>query len=384
MKTYLSKICFTVPILILMGFFLFSCSDMSLNEQSLSEKESILAEEVNSTAHNISHVIVKPGDSIQDAIDVAGAGGVIYIKPGVYFESVTVTEPNIRIMGMKGPRGSGVVIENPGDESNGINVRAGADNFSLSHVTVQGFSRNGVFLIDVDGFDIRHVTARDNFAYGIYPVRSANGSVSHSIASGHEDAGFYVGQARDIKLAHNTAFGNVIGIEVSNSDDILVIHNTAYGNSAGILTALLPGRMVKEANRITLKHNKVYDNNLPNFAEGGLAAGVPAGSGILAVGIDQSLIEKNSVTGNEFLGIALSSSLVLGLLAGVPPEAFADIEPDPDQNRISGNQVTNNGTVQPDLPFPAVDLLWDGSGTENCWDKNNFSSSFPEVLPACN
>jgi parallel beta-helix repeat protein len=327
--------------------------------------------------------IVEEGASIQDAIDMAGAGGVIHIKPGVYWQSVTVEHPNVRIMGLKGPGGEQVIIKNPGAVNNGINVRAGADNFALSHVVVEGFDRNGVFLNGVNGFDIRHVTARDNQEYGIFPVRSANGSVRHSVASGHADAGLYVGQGRDIKLTHNEAFDNVIGIEVSNSDDILVSHNSTYNNTAGILAALLPGRMITEANRITIRHNQVRDNNLPNFADHGLAVGVPKGSGILAVGIDHSLIEHNTVTGNQFLGIALASSLVLGQLAGFPPEAFAGIEPNPDFVRIEKNSVTGNGTVQPDLPFPAVDLLWDGSGLENCWDKNTYDSSVPEMLPAC-
>ena len=361
---------------------LLSCADSVVNESDMQAGMSIDLTEQRSEG-KMQHLVVNPGESIQAAVDLAENGGVIHIMPGHYVEGITVTSPNIRIMGMKGPGGAGVVIENPGSVNNGINVRHGAHNFALSHVTVQGFNRNGVFLIGVDGFDIRHVVARDNFAYGIYPVFSSNGVVSHCTASGHEDAGFYVGQASDIKMMHNVAYDNVIGFEVSNSDDIVVSHNQAYNNSAGILAALLPGRTITETNRITITQNSIYDNNLPNFAEGGLAAGVPKGSGILAVGIDGSVIEKNTVTGNEFLGIALASSVVLGLLAGVPPELFAGLEPDPDRNIIRKNTVTGNGTVQPPIPFPASDLLWDGSGDDNCWEKNEYNSSFPDNLPSC-
>jgi parallel beta-helix repeat protein len=361
---------------------LLSCTDSVVNESDMQAGLSIDLTEQRSEG-KMQHLVVNPGESIQAAVDLAENGGVIHIMPGHYVEGITVTSPNIRIMGMKGPGGAGVVIENPGSVNNGINVRHGAHNFALSHVTVQGFSRNGVFLIGVDGFDIRHVVARDNFAYGIYPVFSSNGVVSHCTASGHEDAGFYVGQASDIKMMHNVAYDNVIGFEVSNSDDIVVSHNQAYNNSAGILAALLPGRTITETNRITITQNSIYDNNLPNFAEGGLAAGVPKGSGILAVGIDGSVIEKNTVTGNEFLGIALASSVVLGLLAGVPPEAFEGLDADPDNNIIRKNSVTGNGTVQPPIPFPASDLLWDGSGSDNCWEKNEYDSSFPANLPAC-
>jgi len=142
--------------------------------------------------------------------------------------------------------------------------------------------------------------------------------------------------------------------------------------------------MINQANRIVLTQNEVWDNNLPNFAEEGLATGVPSGSGILAIGIDHSVIDNNTVKGNDFLGIALASSLVLGQLAGLPEELFSDIEPYPDYVRIVKNNVTENGLNPPDLPFPGVDLLWDGSGLENCWEKNRFESSAPLHLPDCN
>jgi hypothetical protein len=70
-------------------------------------------------------------------------------------------------------------------------------------------------------------------------------------------------------------------------------------------------------------------------------------------------------------------------LAGVPSEAFANIEPNPDNVKVIKNHVTDNGLNPPTLPFPAVDLLWDGSGTDNCWDKNTYDSSAPDSLPAC-
>jgi hypothetical protein len=55
-------------------------------------------------------------------------------------------------------------------------------------------------------------------------------------------------------------------------------------------------------------------------------------------------------------------------------------------NRIVGNRLKNNGTVrQPDPLFDALraDLIWDGSGTGNCWSRNVFASSTPAQLPAC-
>ena len=152
----------------------------------------------------------------------------------------------------------------------------------------------------------------------------------------------------------------------------------------GILVVVLPGLDVKTTSDVLVARNSVHDNNHPNFAPpGDLASFVPSGSGILIVGADRATVEGNTVSGNQFTGIAVGSTLLLGTLAGLPPEAFADIEPNPDHAVIRGNQAMGNGTASP-IPFlPAVDLLWDGSGEGNCWGRNRFGSSVPDPLPAC-
>jgi Right handed beta helix region len=153
-----------------------------------------------------------------------------------------------------------------------------------------------------------------------------------------------------------------------------------------MLCVLLPGLTVTTASDITISRNHVYRNNLPNTVDpsGGFEAFVPSGTGILILGTDRTTVTGNTVQNNNFLGIATVSTLVLGALAGLPPEAFAGIEPNPDGAIIKDNVVNTNGKVQPPLPFPASDLLWDGSGTNNCWSSNNYKTAFPQTLPACN
>jgi parallel beta-helix repeat protein len=332
-------------------------------------------------------IIVHNGSSIQAAVNAASAGMVIKIEPGIYKESVSVRKAGIKLIGLT-ENGKGVIIQNPGDEENGITVDDNGDGFTLQNVTVRGFEENGVFLNGVNNFCISHVTATNNGEYGIFPVHSSHGIIDHCTVSGHSDTGLYVGQSSDVKMQFNTAYANVNGLEVENSSDVNVTCNESYNNVCGILIDLLPGKDVKTSSNVYVGNNHVYNNNHKNFGEKGeLESFIPSGLGILVLGTDKTRVEKNTVTGNNFLGITVFSTLVLGALAGLPPEAFADIEPNPDGAYIYKNVTKNNGAHPPtNLPIslPGADLLWDGSGINNCWSANLFKTGVPSPLPSCN
>lgn len=356
---------------------LFSCQKQI---ESLPVQEDFAVESLPAKMKIANHV-VNAETTIQSVVDAASPGDVIHIQPGVYKEAVIVNKPNIKLMG----RGS-VIIENPGNEDNGITVRADGDGFELHNVTIKNFTANGVVMIRADHFVLSHITVIDCGEYGLWPIRSNHGVIEHCIASGHSDSGIYTGQSNDIVMRFNRVFNNTIGLEIENCQDVIATNNQSYDNVTGILVVLLPGLTEKISSDITVSNNHVYNNNKINTADpaDGFEAFVPTGGGILVVGSDHTLIERNTVQHNQFLGIAVVSSLTLGALAGLPPEAFGDIEPNPDFVQIRNNTVNTNGAVQPALPFPAADLLWDGSGTNNCWSGNNYKSSFPPMMPECN
>jgi parallel beta-helix repeat protein len=329
--------------------------------------------------------IVAAGGSIPAAVNAAKPGDVIQIQAGTYHEAIVVNKAGLRLVGLSNGT-TGVVIENPGDEENGITIRGDADGFELYNVTIKNFEENGVFMIHTDNFVLDHVTVINCGEYGLFPLFCNGGKINHCSATGHEDTGIYVGQSTNIDMSFNEAFGNVNGLEVENCSHVTVSNSQTYDNVVGILVVLLPGLTVTASSDIVVTRNHVHDNNHINFADpgGGFEAFVPSGSGILVVGTDNTVVEDNTVKNNNFLGIAVVSTTVLGALAGIPPEAFAGIDPKPDGVRVKDNVVNTNGTVQPALPFPAVDLLWDGSGENNCWTSNNYKKSFPQLLPACN
>jgi len=327
-------------------------------------------------------IVVTPGNSIQAAVDASDPGDVILIKPGTYREAILVDKPNITLKGS-----GGVIIENPGGEEDGIRVMDNGDGFELYHVTLRDFEENGVFMLRADDYVLSHVTTINCGEYGLFPIASNRGLIEYCVASGHTDSGIYIGQCEDAEMRHNKTYGNVIGLEIENCSRVVASNNQSYDNAAGALIVLLPGLRVTTSTDIVFLNNKVVDNNHENFSVpgGGFENFVPSGSGVLVVGTDDTRLEQDHVSGNNFLGIAVVSTELLGGLAGLPAESFENIEPNPDGTQVVRNVVKDNGAAPPTLPVPVpgVDLFWDGSGTDNCWRDNIYATSYPSNLPNC-
>jgi hypothetical protein len=88
------------------------------------------------------------------------------------------------------------------------------------------------------------------------------------------------------------------------------------------------------------------------------------------------------VIGNDLFGIGVGSTLSLGQVAGLPPEAFNSIEPNSNGAVVRNNLVVLNGRGAANPLFPSADLVWDGTGTNNHWRDNVFFTSVPRPLPA--
>jgi parallel beta-helix repeat protein len=320
--------------------------------------------------------VVGPGESIQAAVDAAQPGDRIFLRPGIYAQSVPIDRAGIELVGI-GRRPP--ILENPGGQENGITVTAAGAGVEIANLTVRNFEENGILLVGVSGFHLSDVVAENDGEYGLFPVLSSNGLIERCSARGHGDAGIYVGQSEHVAVRGSTASGNLSGIEIENSSDVQVSDNESFDNVAGVLVVLLPGLSVKSSSDLLLTHNNLHDNNRPNPSTEGIDAFVPTGSGILIVGTDATDVSANRITGHSFVGIGVANTGLLAELAGVPID---DIEPFPDHVRVRDNTVTGNGGAQP-IPFlpPGVDLLWDGTGTGDCWEGNVFDSSLDLDLP---
>ncbi len=333
--------------------------------------------------------VVQPGDSIRAALAQAQPGDRITVLPGVYREgaaadptALTVTLDGIALVGLSSP-GHPVVLQNAGDQSYGLWVSPADSAEPTADATLQGFPQHGAHLACVDGFALIGNVSDHNAVYGLFPVLSR-----HGVLAGNEvmhtglDAALYVGQSDDVLISGNRVHDNLLGIEVENSRRCTVLGNDVSANTVGLLIHVLPHLLRTTQEDTTVALNKIHDNNRANTADPeDQVAAFPPGIGILLVGADTTTVSGNHVTRNSSLGLG-----VVNLCLGQDCAGF-DVDPNPDGNRIVGNVIQGNGTAPPtaspaDALRPA-DLLWDGTGQDNCWQFNVFTTSVPPALPAC-
>jgi hypothetical protein len=93
--------------------------------------------------------------------------------------------------------------------------------------------------------------------------------------------------------------------------------------------------------------------------------------GIVNFGADHVVIRDNRVVGNDSLGVIVLQNFV----ASADPR----IEPNPDFGQVRRNVVLQNGR-SPDpvrAITPGADIVYDGTGTGNCFAGNVFATEFP-------
>ena len=359
-------------------------------------------------------ILVKPGQSIQEAIDLAEGPTEIKIEPGIYEEpcnptnGLNVTKSEIHLIGLSTPE-ERVIVKHTGDQRNGMvivppEVPAAAQplfgpkvqrtdcmgchsdmgppfplhpyvpkviplatdpwliDIVVEGITVQGFGNNGIFTEHVDGFVLDDVESIDNLNYGIFPVLSRNGVIRDSHSTGSTlDSGLWVETSENVQVIGNLVENSVNGIEVSNSDDVLLMDNESRDNTIGAAILLLPDIYENRdsAKRIDLQNNWLHDNNKPNTARpGSILSFIPSGMGILYVGVDESEASANLVENNDFAGIAVVDYCLPFL--GTPFSCSDDPTVSPEfildqtaeNNRIVDNDLVNNGNnADPESDF---------------------------------
>ena len=329
--------------------------------------------------------------------------------PGVYHEpgqpcptdptkrcAVVISLDDLSLIGEEAP-GRPVVIENAGGQETGITIApAGARppgclvdpaqrvrRARVEGFTVRQFEGNGILLVCVDDWVVASNVARDNGEYGIFPVFSGRGRIHDNDVSGSNDTGIYVGQSHDIGIDRNVAHDNLSGFEIESSRNVRLTHNEALGNTVGIAVFIEPLIHAFASDGNEVSHNVVHGNNRPNTCPpDDPVCLLPPGIGILVVGGRRNVIAHNVVVDNETFGIALADFCSV---FAISPTACAqlDIDPVSTLTEIRDNTTARNGG-DPQFPgLPGADLIWSGVGTGNCWHHNRASIVVPAILPSC-
>ena len=257
--------------------------------------------------------------------------------------------------------------------------------FYVRGFSVEGFPRNGIQTRWVDDFEFVRNESINNLNNGIYPTLSANGLVRNNESYGSLDTAMWVAGSENVRVIGNELHGSVIGFEITVSNDVEVKQNEIYDNTVGVGLFHPNGAgnppLPVMANWV-IEQNDIYENNRPNEAlEGTFQRDLPAGAGVLVIGVSDHVIAKNNVEDNDYVGIG-----VLGwctALAGGPRDCGDGSglrwPPEALNNLISQNYVSGNGGNPPDLPpeflLPDVDLLYvqfevDADESGNCFKDN--------------
>lgn len=309
-------------------------------------------------------VTVKPGQSIQKAIDAAAEGDVISVEPGVYNEALHVDKHGITLQGVI-RNGERAVLDGQGKLNDGM--ISSSNRFVMSGFRVQNYLGNGVTNQGGDGITLRDLVVDNTGVYGLYPVEAKNILIEYCTVLRVRDAGIYVGQSQDGIVRFNYVTQNVAGIETENSINIAVENNVAFDNVAGILTFVLPGLLKKVGADNSIRNNFIFNNNHANFADPkAIVAQVPSGTGILVLAADRTDISGNYIADNKTFGVVIADHDFITTVR----EADLQVDPKPDGNRITNNYFLHNG-YDP-IPFvkeligKGADVTFTGRGKDNC------------------
>ena len=259
---------------------------------------------------------------------------------------------------------------------NGIAVNA------ANEVTVDGFmardyKSNGFFFTNLTGYTMNHLIARHTGVYGLYAFNTIGGRMLNSEAYYANDGSFYIGQtppqAKPVRtiVSNVEGWGSPLGFSATNMRYVTITKSRFYNNAAGIVPNALDSEKFPPPEENAIVDNDIFWNNF-NFHQGnppftvrkdGTAMLVPVGTGILLLGGRGHRIENNRIHGNFLTGVAAIDGILLS--------------ENPDARSLERNVVRNNQFGLGGADANGTDLMYDGSGKDNCFSLDGVGATFP-------
>lgn len=358
--------------------------------------------------------IVRPGESIQAAVDAALAGDTVVVQPGVYTEAgrpcphdptltcaVVIGKNGLKLRGGREPwkfvilRGAagqhvGVGVGSPGAEGTEClaNPSARIRDVAVEGLAIEGFARGGIAARCTEAVWIGHNQIIGGEGHGVAQVYGVGGRLTRNVVSEADEAAIYVAAGRDAVVDRNMAFSSGTGIGLVNASDAMVNFNVVFDNATGILALAQGGAPLPANERNAVEDNYVFGNNRANGCRNGgpgLCA-APKGTGILLLGSRSGRALRNNVTANRTIGIGIAD-LCTAMALGPGNCAALGFDTASTGNEVRSNSVLGNGLGgrSSEPGFLYNDLAWDLLGTGNCWAANDSFTAFPPhiLLPRC-
>jgi parallel beta-helix repeat protein len=318
-------------------------------------------------------LVVRPGDSIQEAVNAADPGDTIVMFPGDYEEHVVIRKNGIALRGIDATltppaepppdlpelcQGSGICVLGRGINFQTREASRYVNNVSVSGLTVQNFEFTGIIAWGARGAKFTNNRAVDNAEYGITAFVSTGTQIISNVTSGSADAGIYVGdsQRANATVAGNETFDNLLGVLVRNALGGRIVGNDIHSNCVGVL---ILGGAPGSAGRFDVSTNTVSDNTRACPATEEIPAFSGIGIGLFgATGVE---VSGNEISGNVASGPTVFEGGVVVVTSGERP---------PTNNFVLGNVLRDN----------EPDLFWDETGSGNRFVDNDCETSEPPDL----
>ena len=259
--------------------------------------------------------VVRPGESIQDAVDAASPGDTVVVKAGEYYESVRIRTNGLTL------RAHGRVVLEPSHYGSSdcyipghdvgicvappdFNPATGSYMSRLEDVTITGFrivgfQGEGIFGFGTKNLKVSHVVAIDNTAYGIASFDGIGTTFTRNSVSGSHDAGLYIGDSleADAVVSHNRVWNSAFGILARHSQKVVISDNDAWGNCLGVF--LLADGQAGGSGQTAVFNNRVFANTevCTQFADAEFLP-ILGGGGIVLAGSKHNAIFQNVVRDN--------------------------------------------------------------------------------------
>ena len=197
---------------------------------------------------------------IQDGIDAADSGDIVYVLNGTYFENIVIDKSIILI----GENKNNTIIDS---RETGNTIKINANNVTIKNFTIQ----NSGLIYPLSGINlssnynvIENNVIRNNF-YGLTLYFSSENLINKNLIQNSYHCGIYISNSKNILIFDNTIknnFYNGVGLYYSSDNNVIKSNSFINNSYCGVNIRL-------SFNNSVIRNNFSYNNigiHLPNYS----------------------------------------------------------------------------------------------------------------------